>query len=181
MPRHLRMTLAVLLILGGAVSAQVKSPSTGEQLYFSEDDPAGQMTNPKPLPPEVLKVLLQQEEVRDELRLEEPSGQNNPAMLFRGSRVHLSVLKETDWVVMSVRPMSGADNDWFWIVRSQESGATVICFTGGNSLLLRNTRTKGFRDVESSWSSAAETETTIYHFDGTHYKEWKTTRKNLAN
>ena len=181
MPRHLIMTLAVLLFVKGAVCAQTQKPPAGEQLYFSEDDPAGALREPEPLPPEVLKVLLQHNEVRGGLRLASPSERSNPAQLFRASRVHLSGPKEIDWVVTGVGPMSGGDNSWFWIVRSQESGATVACFAGGNSLLLKNTRTNGFRDIESDWSSAAETQTTIYHFDGNQYKEWKTIRKNLAN
>jgi hypothetical protein len=180
MPRHLTMTLGVLLFFGGIACAQTGKPPAAEQLYFSEDDPAGALRNQEPLPAEVLKILLQQKEVRDGLRSASPAEQDNPAKLFRASRVHLSGLKETDWVVMGVGPMSGADNSWFWLVRSQEGGATVVCFAGGNSLLLRNSRTNGFRDVESDWSSAAETEITDYHFDGTQYREWKTTRKNLA-
>jgi len=181
MLRYVNTALTVALIFGGGLCAQTRKPPVGEQLYFSEDDPAGKLRNPEPLPPEVLKVLLQQKDVRDELPLASPSEQASPAQLFHASRVHLSQLKEIDWVVTGVGPMSGADNTWYWIVRSQEGGPTVVCFTGGNSLLLLNSRTNGFRDVESDWSSAAETETTIYHFDGTHYRELKTIRKNLAH
>jgi hypothetical protein len=43
---------------------------------------------------------------------------NDPASLFHATEVHLGSPAEVDLLVIGVCPMCGADNDWFWLVRS---------------------------------------------------------------
>jgi hypothetical protein len=96
-----------------------------------------------------------------------------PAQLFTASETHLGVLGEKDLVVAGHGAMSGADNDWFWVVRSAYKNPKVVLFAGGYSLELMKARAKGYRDIKSVWSSPSETGTKIYQFDGIRYKLWR--------
>jgi hypothetical protein len=71
---------------------------------------------------------------------------------------------------MGIFPMSGADNTWFWVVRSAHKDPKAVLFAGGNSVEMMTRRTNGYRDIRSAWSSAATTIVCIYKFDGTEYK-----------
>jgi hypothetical protein len=171
MGRTFSAFLAGILATFGVWGTSAQKRPFGEQLSFKEDGP---LRNQVPLSPEVLKILPQTDEARDGLRQASPSERNNPERLFRASEVHLSRSAEIDVVVMGVGVMSGGDQSWFWVVRSERNNPTVVCFAGGNSLDLLNSRTNGYRDIESSWSSAAKSTITIYRFDGTQYKQSKT-------
>lgn len=116
---------------------------------------------------------MEREEAREGLHFASPSERDNPAQLFRAAEVHLSRLDEADLVVIGVGAMSGADQGWFWVVRSTRKDPNIILFAGGNSLALMDGRTNGYRDIRCVWSSPSETISTIYHFDGKEYKVWK--------
>ena len=79
---------------------------------------------------------------------------------------------------MGFFPMSGADNTWFWVVRSAHRDPEVVLFAGGNSLEVLASRTNGYHDIRTDWASAAATSTTVYKFDGKSYKLWKQTTEN---
>ncbi len=98
---------------------------------------------------------------------------NDPATLFRATEVHLGSQAEADLLVIGVFPMSGADNDWFWLVRSADKQPTVVLWTGGNCVQVLRSRTNGLNDVRSTWSSGAGSRTTTYRFDGRVYKQQK--------
>lgn len=100
----------------------------------------------------------------------------NPGNLFRAAEVHLDGSDERDLVVIGVCPMCGAGEGWFWVVRSAYSNPRVGLFAPGNSLELLTSRTKGMRDVRSRWWGASQKSETIYHFDGSNYKQWKEKR-----
>jgi len=68
--------------------------------------------------------------------------------------------------------MSGADEGWFWLLRSVHKNPKIVLFATGNSLDLMESRTLGYRDIRSVWSSASDTHQTVYHFDGNEYKLW---------
>jgi hypothetical protein len=132
-----------------------------------------------PLTPEVLKVLLETDEAKQGLESAKPSQRNNPARLFHSAEVHLHAGDELDLVVLGVFPMSGADNTWFWVVRSAQKDPKVVLFAGGHSIEMMTRKTNGYRDIRSAWSSASVTMICIYKFDGTGYKLWN--RKTTNN
>lgn len=66
--------------------------------------------------------------------------------------------------------MSGADNDWFWIVRSPLKQPKVILWCGGNSLELLDSKSGGYRDVRCTWSSASERVTRSYRYVKGRYR-----------
>ena len=75
-------------------------------------------------------------------------------------------------MVIGSVPMTGGDNDWFWIVR-QRPQPEIILFTGGNCLEILRGKTSGYSNVQSVWSSGRGTETTVYKFDGRRYRKSK--------
>jgi hypothetical protein len=91
--------------------------------------------------------------------------------IFSVVKVHLSNSREEDEVVLGSPPMSGADNDWFWIVRRLPGRTRVVLFANGLSFELLGSRTFGYKDIRTSWGAASGfTITCIYHYDGTRYQ-----------
>jgi hypothetical protein len=119
---------------------------------------------------DVLKLLLKTKQAPWGFAFASEKEVDNPAQLFRAVEVRLGLSEEVGLIVLGIPPMSGADNDWFWVVRSPGRNPKVILFVGGNSLELMDTTMNGYRDIRSTWSSPSETDETTYHFDGTTYK-----------
>ena len=165
--RRIPLALALTTIVCTSLATQGRR---GEQTSFAEDQP---LHSPVQISPDVLKVLLETKEAEQGLDLANDSKQDHPTQLFRAAEVHLSRPDEVDLVVIGVCPMCGADNGWFWLVRSARSDPKVVLFAGGNILELMNSRTNGCRDIRSAWSSSSETKNTLYHFDGKEYKVWQ--------
>ena len=163
-----RRLLASLFLVLLVVAVQGQNGEYAhEQTAFSQADP---ILHPVPLPPQVLKLLLQRSEVKANMVFASDSERAQPAQLFTASETHLGVLSKEDLVVAGHGAMSGADNDWFWVVRSAYKSPKVVLFAGGYSLEFMKAKTNGYRDIRSVWSSPSETETKIYKFDGIRYK-----------
>src|SRR5260370_5266539 len=169
--------IAVIPVLAtfsvGILAAQVeKSQPAHDQTTFTEGGP---IQHAVPLSSDVLKILLETDAAKQGLDFATRSKSVDVAQLFRAGEVHLDGANEVDLVVIGVGWMSGADHGWFWVVRSARKDPKVICFAGADSLEVLVSRTNGYRDIRSSWSSPSETDDTIYHFDGKEYKVWKRT------
>lgn len=166
---------ALVLVASAACVTRGQEVPVSEQMSFSEDAP---VQHPVVLSPEVLKALFETEEARQVLNFASDAAQDDPARLFRATEVHLGRPGEVDLVVIGVPPMSGADASWFWVVRSTRSGPKVVLHTDANSLDLAKSRTNGYRDIVTVWSSGGETQETTFHFDGKNYKAWKKKTQN---
>lgn len=167
--RTVKTVLAAALVLAAscACGARGQAAAAGERMSFSEDTP---VQHPVALRPDVLRALFETQEARQVLNFASDAAQDDPARLFRAAEVHLAGPEETDLVVIGVPPMSGADAGWFWIVRETRNGPRVVLFTGANTLELAGSATNGYRDILTTWSSAAETQETTFHFDGKIYR-----------
>jgi len=161
--------LTIMIAVPSSVHGQKPQPSR-EQTTFSEQDPIQELVA---LPRGVLGILLRTKEVRDELRVASDLERRNPVQLFRASEVHLEGSDEVDLVVAGVVPMSGADNDWYWVVLSPHTNPRIVLFAGCNTLELLGAKTNGYRNIRTSWSSASQTVVRSYRFDGKEYKLWK--------
>jgi len=171
--------LALALVAAGTLAAQDKNAlPVHEQTTFTED---GQFQHPVSVSAQVLKVLLETEAAKEGLAFASDSERSNAAQLFRAGEVQLDGSKEIDLVVIGVGWMSGADNGWFWVVRSARKNPQVVLFAGGNSLNIMGSTTQGYRDIRSLFSTASETRNSIYHFDGKQYKLWKEQWKKNPN
>jgi len=153
-----------------AAQAQ-KTSARSDPTTFTEPD--GRFQHSVPVSADVLKVLLETEEAKGGLGFASDSDRKNPAGLFRAVEIHLAEPDETDLVVLGMPPMRGADNAWFWLVRSARTNPKVLLFAGGDSLELLSSRTNGYRDIRGRWSSLSDTRTSVYHFDGKKYRVWK--------
>jgi hypothetical protein len=174
--RTASLTISAFLLVGVAaavMSAQQPRPgSGGEQAVFYQSQP---ILRPTALPADVLKILLDTKQAIQGLDQASDAQRRNPSLLFRAAEIHLSRRDEQDLVVVGVPPMAGTDTAWFWIVRSVRKNPQIVLFADGNSLEVMDTKTNGARDIRCIWSSSAETNFTIYHFDGESYKVWKNT------
>lgn len=166
----------LLLVLASIVGLPCISYGQAPGQRFFSDCGIATVQHPVSLTPDVLKVLLATPQASGDFgyaKDSEDPRKTNPASLFQASAVDLSGRKEADLVVVGYPPLDGADNCWYWVVRSVRANPKVVLFSTGSSLEEMTSRTKGFRDFRSVWSSAAETVTEIYHFDGTEYVVWK--------
>lgn len=163
------LTFALQFLIVIMMQGQKAGPGR-EQATFSEQYP---IQRPVPIPPRVLKLLLKTEEGKQGLERATDSEKKDPTQLFRAAEVHLRAPEEIDLVVEGTLSMSGADNDWFWIVLSAQKNPRIVLFAGGNSLEVRGSRTNGYRDLRSDWSNPNGTETRSYRFNGTRYELWK--------
>jgi len=171
-PPALSAALVVLLLFG--LPGLAAPPA--DQNSFSQE---GILENPVTLAPEVLKVLLETDAAKEGLAYAAAAQRANPAQLFRAAQVHLSHADGADLVVIGVCPMCGADNAWFWVVGSAAKNPKVILVAGGKELQVLESSSKGYRDIQSVWSSPSETDTTVYHFNGAQYELRK--RKSTKN
>ena len=118
----------------------------------------------------LLRALLDSREAKRVLKETPDIDRNNLSNLFRAVKVHLAGPSEVDYLVVGKFPMGGADNDWFWIVRYNRIHPRVIFFANASSVEFLKTRTRGYKNIRTSWSSAAGfTLTDIFQYDGERY------------
>jgi len=162
--------LLALGIVGILACKPQTANTTREQTVFFESQP---FQHAVPLPQSVLRELLRTKEVKESLDSASPEHKSNPSQLFVASEVHLSGPDEIDLIVRGIPPVSGADNDWFWIVNDLPSAPRVVLWAGCDSLEVMDRRTNGYKNISCSWSSPSMTVTRSYHFDGKKYVLWK--------
>jgi hypothetical protein len=126
-----------------------------------------------PLPQNVVKLLLKDQMVMDSMERVSDAEKREPAQLFRAAEVHLFSPNETDLFIVGNFPIAGADNGWFWVVRSPRKNPRIVLFATGYALELLGSRTNGYRDIRSTWSNPNGTETRIYKFNRARYRLWK--------
>jgi len=155
-----------------AQRADVKG--TPEPTFFSEDMDPNPFWDSDTLPANVLEMLKVGKSAglaADRLKGFDQAGF---AALFDAVHVHLGNSRELGYVVVGKFPMSGADCDWFWVVRSDRDHPKIILFSNSNAIELLRGRTNGYRNVRSTWSSAAGyTITCVYHYDGNRYRVFR--------
>jgi len=166
--------IAVLLLTSStttkatAFAQQHRDNSSSEPTTFIADEESFEPS--VPTPPKVLAALVTTDAGKQGLAFASAKGEPVLADLFRAVEVHLSASEDTALVVRGVGWMSGADNDWFWIVRSPQQQPKVILWCGGNSLELLDSKSGGYMDVRCTWSSASETVTRSYRYVEGRYR-----------
>jgi hypothetical protein len=168
------LALALAALPYGISTQGQRQQAINEQAFFSADeDPQ----RPVVLAPNVLNVLLALREVKESMERASDSERKNPEQLFRAAEVHLRSAAEVDLVIMGRRPLTGADNSWFWVVRSIGRKPKVVLFTGGNSLELSRTRTNGYHNVRTLWFNPNGTMDDVVSFQ---WYQVQTLEGNLA-
>jgi hypothetical protein len=69
--------------------------------------------------------------------------------------------------------MRGADNDWFWVVRSPHAHPRVLFFAGCSEFEVMRSKTNGYRNIHTLRASAGVESEQTYYFDGASYQLWK--------
>lgn len=179
MGTELRATfLLVFSVISFGFSApQVqKGQPRHEKISIPKVDP---FEHPVTLPPDVLKVLLNADEVKSSLGSATDCSRNHPAELFFASEARLGPPDEVDFIVLGLGPFHGASFDWYWIVRPTPKKPKVVLFATGNVIEVMDSRTHGYRDIRTVGGTHWEIDEAVYHFDGKKYKPWK--RKWVEN
>jgi hypothetical protein len=183
--------VVVFLLMTGRTSSQTsaKSRQQGDSAVFSEDD--NRFNHSVRIPTPVIDALLATPEVK-EIANGEPKfarekslselNRNQISQLFSAVEVHLSDAKDADFVVLGHFPLSGADNSWFWVIRSPMSHPKIILFANGNGIEISKSKTNGYSNILSYWSSAAGcTLTWVYRYDGVRYRLAHKYTKNFGS
>jgi hypothetical protein len=173
---RLLLHLIVVLLLTCTVSLPLLSQSgkhipQREPSSFARDDDERGFKNAKPPSDVVLDTLLSTPEAKEESERLGQLNREEKRKLFSAVKVYLAGRNEVDEVVIGNSPMSGADNDWFWIVREEGKSARVLLWANGLSLSLSRHRTNGYRDIETAWAAASGFEIDcFYRYDGKQYR-----------
>lgn len=165
-------SLMIPFIGSALVAAQsAKTKPTKEPTTFTGEDRDNGFDHANPPSDVVLDALLKTPEAQEMSSELDDLGREEQRKLFQATPVHLTNPEEVDEVILGHTPMSGADNDWFWIVRHSRDGAEVILFASGLALDLLDSRSLGYKNIRTVWAAASGlTITCVYHYDGNRYQ-----------
>jgi hypothetical protein len=170
---NLRLRTNILIVcvvfVSGISMAQSKTKKpVAEPTYFYEED-TKTFDNSVGIPGNVLDAIRATEEVKSMQNILKDYDPDNFAHLFKAVVVHLHGSKETDYVLLSEYPLSGADAPWFWIVRYDPIHPKVIFLALAGGFRLLKTRNYGYPDIRSdAWTASIEVKK-IYHYNGQKY------------
>jgi hypothetical protein len=162
------LLIGTFLAAGSASAKDSVQPTEGRRDLFRVDD--ARFKNAAPLPKGVLDVLAAREEAgyaRDYTR-EHPRADLN--QFFMAVPLHLSDPGKTDYIVAGLFPLTGADCNWFWIVRSDGKGFRVVLFANVSYVELLESKTNGFDDIRTVFSLPSESTTRTYRYTGDKYR-----------
>jgi hypothetical protein len=140
----------------------------GKTIFFEDNR---SFRHSAPMPASVFDALLATEQAvyaRDQRAQNQKWG---PKEFFRSAVVHLSGTDEADYVVNGLFPLAGIGCAWFWIVLPERGHARVVLFDSTGYLRILESKSNGYRDIETVFTSAAGfSDHHIFQFDGHEYK-----------
>lgn len=156
--------LAVALIL-----MQSAPEAVGEQSRFSAVDE--NVKRPVDLPPGVVAILAKNAGVKDVIESLGLPPERLPLSWFLASEIHLSGRNEKDLVVVGTGAIMGANVTTFWIFRPRHGGFELLLDAApALELVIKDSRSHGYRDVELSAATAVTASTVLLKFDGRGYR-----------
>ena len=165
------MRLLFVLILVSILSPHPAcSQSSGlvRREFTSHDDfvQANAVRLPKPV---LAALLASREAVAGKAWIRNNPGADSNS-LFAAFPVALSGPKERDYVVVRKKPLIGADNDWFWGVRSSSPKPSIVLFCSALVVDLLASAHNSFQDIRCTWESpGGDGYKENYQFDGRQY------------
>ena len=169
--RSWAIAVLVLHLASATGISQGKRPTTSEQMQFSAED-AG-VKRPVAIPGDVLKILSQDEMVRDALEDEKVPSGKVPSSWFSASSIHLSDSGKAGFVVVGEGPLLGANIVTFWVFCATPTGQELVLMNHAHDLIVKKTRWKGHREIEMSAETAVEFTSVLFRWDGKKYSEYK--------
>ncbi len=135
---------------------QVRQKTLDEQSDFGSDS---SLDRPVPTPKSAIDAI------RSQLQ---SSAEELPDKFFETSEIHLDGPAEVDLVILMP---AGSHAAHFFLLRPTSSGYSIILDSGGDSLSVLRTRTRGYRNivVEGFSQAGRLTTTASYRFNGRKY------------
>jgi len=179
----MKLLLLILLLSLSPVASRAQASGQGsrdEQSSFGTEEVPGRprVMRPLPVPSAVLQILETDEMVKSCLEDNPLPPGRRLGSWFVASEVHLDGPAETDFVVvpsfqgeerMCFQSVAGIG--WFWIFRKVETQYRLVLKAAGNGLSVLETRSNGYRDIQTSTlGQAGKYLTTLsFRFDGERY------------
>lgn len=160
-------SLLVFLMICSSVIAEGKRRLPLEQTDFSAEDDS--VHKPVEIPADVMAILGKDEMVRHVLDYENVPVEKLSTSWFSASAIHLSGPNEMDLVVVGKPPLAGGNTVPFWIFLATSRGYQLVLMQSAHDLTVKNTRWKGYREIEASAESAVEFYSAMFRFDGNQY------------
>jgi hypothetical protein len=170
--RMMRMSVAfaaALLVVATLPAISQSSPKQREQTHFSAEDE--NVNHPVEIPAEVLALLAKDERVQNVLKDENIAPASLPASWFSAAQVHLGSKNEQDLVVASKGPIVGGNISPFWVFIHDGSGYKLALSISVHDLVVKRTRSRGYRNLEIDGMTASTITSANFRFDGNEYKE----------
>jgi hypothetical protein len=163
MTRWIGASLAYLVMTTAAISCNAQRAKIVNPPPLTED---GECTGQGQLPANVLKVVLETKAAHEAL----PRGDlpTNSTELFKASKIELGPGR-SGLLVCGLGEMSGADNNWYWIVATPYTQPRVVLFENSDGVSLMRHTHHGYRDIYSGWAVAARSSDKTFRFNGIKY------------
>lgn len=166
------VTLLTFLVVCGVATAQRRRSHPSEQTYFSAEVEG--VEKPVTLPQDVVAILRAEEMVRNGIEDENLPPEEMPLSWFSASAIHLSNSAKVDLVVVGNPPLAGANVTTFWVFHATPHGYELVLTAPAHDLEVKNTRWKGYRDIELISMTAVQMSRVLCRFDGQRYATHKT-------
>lgn len=163
--------LILALLLGGSPQ------SRREQKHFSAEDDSVQ--SPASLPASILNLLAQDEDLKELLADEKLEIGRVAKAWFMSSIVHLRKSDQRDIVVIGQGPILGANVTTFWVFRSVGNEYRLVLNAPAHDLVIKNSRTNDYLDIEIIAATVDRVSTTTFKFDGTKYEPASTKTERI--
>jgi hypothetical protein len=165
------VTLFAFLVMWGILLAESKTSHRAEQLHFSAESSA--VKYPVAISEDMMAILRKDEMVRNVAENENIRAEKIPVSWFSASAIHLNGPLEMDFVVMAGDALGGGNTSTFWVFRAIGRRYELILTAPAHDLTIRNTRWKGYRDIELTSMSAVRISHVLCRFDGERYSKYK--------
>lgn len=163
---------AILLCFGEArsTSAEQHPGGSGEKYptFFSSDNDNPAFYNATQPSGLILSALLKTTQVRG--RGLNELDRESQRKAFHVVPIDLGDAAGEDYIALGSKPVTGADNDWFWIVRVRQGRASVLLFTGTLTVNILPHKTNGHNDIRTFWCSGASGMRERFKYNGSVYK-----------
>jgi hypothetical protein len=160
-------TTAIILATVVPAPAQSDGEPPGGRV-FSEETPS--FSHHVQIPPPALALVVRSRAARSVVGDLTAAERRNIAQYFVAETIQLTKSKERALLIRGLGKMSGADNDWYWIVASYKRHPRIILFAGCLSLEIRSKTSNGYDDIRAQWNSASFERTQLFRFDGKVYR-----------
>jgi len=162
------ISLVASIVSGQTRESQAPPPVAVEQRSFSAED--DHVTRPIKMPDAITRALARDTDIKQILTSENIAPDQMPPSWFLTSEVHLSGTDEKDILVIGSGPLLGANVATFWVFRPEAGGFALILKAPAHNLNVKDTRSRGYHDIELISATADRVSQIVCRFDGSIYK-----------